>query len=222
MDAQGPLYDNSAIFDDPQLIRLTNEVEAAGEISAELEAKLYGRIEDIFDHAPDAMGAVLFDRLKADTATMLEDRAAIRAGFLERQREKWGTSFDKLRAVVEAAMELGEEFNQQYEQEAAKQNDYLFDALRRLHARSCLLANETMWMMEGGFASGAMARWRTLHEVAVIAFFLRQHGQSAAERYLLHDAIESHQAARQYQRYCAVGKGAARCGDSPAIRERPE
>ena len=64
------------------------------------------------------------------------------------------------------------------------------------------LANETIWMMEGGFASGAMARWRTLHEVAVIAFFLRQHGQGAAERYLLHEAIESHKATSQYQQYC--------------------
>lgn len=103
--------------------------------------------------------------------------------------------------MIEAAVELGGEFNQQYEQEAAKSNDFLFDALRRLHARACLLANETHWMLEGGFASGAMSRWRTLHEISVIAFFLRQHGQ-AAERYLLHEGIESFQAARKYQDHC--------------------
>jgi hypothetical protein len=177
MDAQKPLYDNSAIFDDQEFNCLIKEAEAAGEISAELEAKLHRRIEEIFEHGPDVMGAVLLEALKADTPAMLEDRASIRAGFLERQQEKWGIAFDKLRALLEAAMELGGEFNQQYEREAAKQNDYLFDALRRLHARACLLANETLWMMEGGFASGAMARWRTLHEVAVIAFFLRQRGR---------------------------------------------
>lgn len=47
-----------------------------------------------------------------------------------------------------------------------------------------------------------MARWRTLHELAVVAFFLKEHGPGVAERYLLHERIESHKAAMQYQMYC--------------------
>lgn len=201
MGAQKPLFDNAALVDDPELNRLIRQAEAAGEITAAVEAALDARLTHVFDNAPEAMGAVLFENLKADTAAMLEDRAALRAGFQERQRQKWGAAFDKLRALIEAAIELGGEFSQQYGQEAAMHNDFLFDALRRLHARACLLANETHWMLEGGFASGAMSRWRTLHEVSVIAFFLRQHGQAAAERYLLHEGIESFQAARKYQEH---------------------
>jgi len=193
-----PLYDNSAIVNDPELIRLLKEADTAGEISAELDA----RLDAIFSMLPDKMGAVLVERLNANKADMLADRLSIRTGFLERQREKWGTAFDRLRALLEAVIELGGEFNVQYASASTHDNDYLFDALRRLHARACLVANEVLWMLEGGFASGAMARWRTLHEISVVAFFLKEHGQNVAEQYLLHDRIDTYKAARQYHTYC--------------------
>jgi hypothetical protein len=199
MHANTPLYDDAAFWNDPEVNRLIKEAEAAGEITPDLGA----RLDDLTSKVPDAIGAGLLERLKANTAMMLADRTSLRAGFLKRLRKTWGTAFDTLRALVEAASESGAEFNDQYEATASQENDYLFDALRRLHARSCLVANEVLWMMEGGFASGAMARWRTLHELAIVAFFLREHGQETAKRYLLHINIESYKAAIQYQRYCA-------------------
>jgi hypothetical protein len=80
-------------------------------------------------------------------------------------------------------------------------------ALCRLHARACLIAEEILWLLQGGFASGAMARWRTLHEIVVVGFFLVEKGQDVAERYLLHHQIESMKAAAQYQQHCGkLGK----------------
>ena len=96
-----PLYDNSAIVNDPELIRLLKEADTAGEISAELDA----RLDAIFSMLPDKMGAVLVERLNANKADMLADRLSIRTGFLERQREKWGTAFDRLRALLEAVID---------------------------------------------------------------------------------------------------------------------
>jgi Family of unknown function (DUF5677) len=43
-----------------------------------------------------------------------------------------------------------------------------------------------------------MARWRTLHEIAVVAAVIAQHGESIAERYLAHQAIESKKAMDRY------------------------
>jgi hypothetical protein len=43
-----------------------------------------------------------------------------------------------------------------------------------------------------------MARWRTLHEITVVAFFIAEHGDDLAERYLLHHVVESWRAARDY------------------------
>ena len=55
--------------------------------------------------------------------------------------------------------------------------------------------------MSAGYADGAHARWRALHEIAVVGLFIQAKGQQIAERYLLHDGIESYKAANLYQRY---------------------
>lgn len=53
--------------------------------------------------------------------------------------------------------------------------------------------------MRSGFADGADARWRTLHELAIVALLIGDHGQKLAERYLLHEAVQQYKLARQYQ-----------------------
>jgi hypothetical protein len=58
-------------------------------------------------------------------------------------------------------------------------------------------------LLKGGFADGAHARWRSLHEIAVIGFFIKVNGKNTAERYILHERIESYKAAIQYQKFCS-------------------
>ena len=43
-------------------------------------------------------------------------------------------------------------------------------------------------------------RWRSLHEIAVVAMFLHEHGEEFAERYVEHQHIEAWRAARNYVR----------------------
>jgi hypothetical protein len=71
----------------------------------------------------------------------------------------------------------------------------------RLHARACLVAAEVLTLLRAGFPSGAHARWRTIHELAVVAFFITEHEQEIARRYLAHDAIQRHKSAVLYTRY---------------------
>ncbi len=60
--------------------------------------------------------------------------------------------------------------------------------------------------MKSGFARDALARQRTLHELAVVASLLKEHGPSLAERFLAHETIETCAAAEQYeQSYLRLG-----------------
>jgi Family of unknown function (DUF5677) len=59
-------------------------------------------------------------------------------------------------------------------------------------------------LLRSGHAVGAQARWRTLHELAVIAFVLGSHDPEISERFLLHRHVERCKDARQYQQYCAA------------------
>jgi hypothetical protein len=62
--------------------------------------------------------------------------------------------------------------------------------------------------MENGFADGAIARWRTLHEISVVATLISQHGNDLALRYLAHEAVEAKRALDRFST-CHEGLGYA-------------
>jgi hypothetical protein len=55
--------------------------------------------------------------------------------------------------------------------------------------------------MRQGYASAALARWRTLHELTVVSHFIRTHDKELALRYLGHEVIESCKATNLYQKH---------------------
>ena len=71
-----------------------------------------------------------------------------------------------------------------------------------MHARACQIASEVLVLLRSGHADGAHARWRSLHEIAVVSLFIKSAGNQIAERYLLHNTVESYKSAQLYQDYC--------------------
>ena len=61
-----------------------------------------------------------------------------------------------------------------------------------LQRRGCQVSAEIVTRLAAGFADGAMARWRTLFEIAVIVDIL--HG-ATAERHLDHSDVDAKRAA---------------------------
>jgi hypothetical protein len=109
---------------------------------------------------------------------------------------------DLFETILKISVEAGDIFNQKHRPQAAKENDLVFEVLTRLHARACLTASEVKVLLKSGHASGALARQRTLHELAVVAYFICEHGNEVAERYLLHEVVEFKKAAEQYDALC--------------------
>lgn len=142
--------------------------------------------------------------LMRSAPTLLAEMRDYRKGFEERLRERWGEAFDLYDLTLQLATESGERFNATHRPDAVASNDLAFEALARIHARACLAASEVRSLLAGGYATGANARWRTLHELAVSAFFIRERGGDVAERYLLHQAIDTAKAADEYQRAAPV------------------
>lgn len=114
----------------------------------------------------------------------------------------WGKPIDLLEMLCFLSDEAGSKFNQEFRPLAASTGNFVFDVLSRLHARGCQITSEIVLLLRNGFADGAHARWRTLHEISVIGYFIAKHGNDTAERYLCHDAIESYKAAGSYQKHC--------------------
>lgn len=62
----------------------------------------------------------------------------------------------------------------------------------RLHARACQIAAEISTLLREGFADGANARWRSLHEIATIAIFITMFEDSdrLAKRFMDYHEVE--------------------------------
>jgi hypothetical protein len=144
--------------------------------------------------------------LKRKAPAMLAGRRREASGFEKRNLQRWRKAFNLIELIWEVAAEVGNKFNQDlHGQSVARDQAYLFQALVHIHARSMLVASECICLMRGGFPDGALSRWRTLHELNVIASFLLSNG-NAAERYIVSFEIQALTAARQMQRYAERSK----------------
>jgi len=169
--------------------------------------RLHTRFTEFLEHSlPDVVRSAVVDlatgllpALDRNWRAQSRSEERERRGFEKRLRQRWGSAIDRLRMFVALAREFGEGVNMGFRGQQAK-HPHLEDVLTRLHARACQVAQEIVCLLGAGLADGAMARWRTLHEIAVVALFLSEHGEALAERYVNHQAVESLSAAREYQR----------------------
>jgi len=104
--------------------------------------------------------------------------------------------------LLTISRELGSTTNQQVRSSSKSDRKNLVEVLTRSHARACQITEEIICLLSAGFADGAMARWRSLHELAVVALFVGANGEELAERYVLHQAVESKRAATEYEKCC--------------------
>lgn len=135
---------------------------------------------------------------------MLIEHAAIRADFEIRLRDPWGPAFDAFETLLVSAEEAGDEFLERHREYANRREpngDAMFHAQTRLFFRACRVSSEILALLRSGYPRGALARWRTLHEIAVTMAFLSEQGYEVAEEYLLHEGIATHWRMVDYQRH---------------------
>lgn len=168
--------------------------EALGHLEEDkLGEAVHGLIKDL--------GEAMAQSILNTAPSALAANRTYRAGFEGRLAQRWQKALDLYETIMITSQEAGDDFNHVYRPAAAVADDYTFEVLSRLHARACLTASEVLTLMCSGHADGAYSRWRTLHELAVVAHFVKTHGMDVAERYLLHDAIQAAKGAEQYVRY---------------------
>ncbi|HYT41774.1 MAG TPA: DUF5677 domain-containing protein, partial [Methylomirabilota bacterium] len=68
-------------------------------------------------------------------------------------------------------------------------------------ARSCMTTSAILSLLKSGHAGDALARARTVHEMRVIATFIKEQGDDLANRYLCYEVVDTFKAAKQYEMY---------------------
>lgn len=174
-----------------------DDVRTVEEALEEFVAGLPQTVQDITEHTSSDLLQVFKKDWSREAGRQKRDREA----FKKRLYDRWGDGLHLLRFLITFAQEVGNEISSSGRKSADA--PLSVGVLTRLHARSCQIAEEVVCLLESGFADGAMARWRTLHEISAVAALIGEHGEELAERYAEHDAIECARAARQYQKYHA-------------------
>lgn len=102
----------------------------------------------------------------------------------------WKTAFDLLEQFIWGSVESLVGIEKRLEADGTT-NLPLPQIMTRIVGRSTRIAREVAWLLRGGYPEAALARWRTLHEVAVTATYMRLHGEAAARRMLAHEVLKT-------------------------------
>jgi len=174
-------------------------------------------IEDIAAKAvQEALPKVIEDihrELHRDAPEMLFWRRRFGRGFRERLLHRWQAGFDLLEMLGVICLETGEIIVRDTPQGLDESERPRFEALMRLHARACLTFEEIVCLLKNGYADGALARWRALHEIATVAMFIAESPVEVSIRFLEHRHIECWGRMQKYQEY------SERCGFPPYSKE---
>jgi Family of unknown function (DUF5677) len=136
-------------------------------------------------------GRLYYRSLIESAPPMLLERRKQQAGFETRNLRRWRKAFDLLETIWVCCQEMGSAFNDHHRPQAVQEQDFVFEAMTYLHAKALLVTSEIICLLKGGFADGALTRWRTLYENNVIATLIRQEGQELALRYVAHSRVQA-------------------------------
>jgi hypothetical protein len=149
------------------------------------------QIERIASGTVKSAGRLYYQSLIESAPPMLAERRKQQAGFESRNLRRWRKAFDLLETIWVCCEEMGSAFNGHHRPQAVQEQDHVFEGMSYLHAKALLVASEIICLLRGGFADGALTRWRTLYENNVIATLIRQEGQELALRYVAHSRVQA-------------------------------
>ena len=133
---------------------------------------------------------------------MLAAEKEYQEGFEARLYKRWEEPLDLLECLIGLSLVYGQSHRDKLAKLLNETNSAKFAALVKIHQRALQVSNEILVLLKAGYADGANARWRTLCELGVISFFLRDSDNQVSQRYLDHQAIRSTKDAIAYQAYC--------------------
>lgn len=152
--------------------------------------------ENILDLAGSTLIATTREHENETINTLISEDDA----FVERNRNRWAIGFQKLRALREISIQAGMNFQQHFLKIEEYQHDVLYGVLMRQHAHACRISGEIIHLLEGGYADGAIARWRTLYEIAITCLTIKKYGRDAASDYVKHGMVKNTEGILEYQK----------------------
>lgn len=155
--------------------------------------------KEILPECSHALSQEAMKSIKANSKEMLGFQRKFQAKFESRLYKKWEEPLDLLECLIEVSLESGVEQREKLSKMANGKDNFKAEALLKIHARALQISKEILVLLKAGYADGANSRWRSLHELAVISFFLKDNNDDVSKRYLDHEFVRSFKEAKDYR-----------------------
>jgi hypothetical protein len=147
--------------------------------------------EAISQAVPEALAKVADVLSEHLSENALDNTAHLRKAHSDRVeavQRLWGAALDQLDFLRNLVLEWSYEAFELRSGPYAEANTAF--ALNRIVARTYEVVGEIVTLARAGYADGALARWRSLHELCVIAMFLVRQSDRCSLMYLSHHKVE--------------------------------
>lgn len=180
--------------------KVTAEAIANGDTELNHD-EMVERLTELVPTFVESSAAILLEQIMKDSKAGLRRQQRKRLGFESRLAKHWRQPLHLLELTVEIAQEIGTGVGDQVASGEVSVDEHTFKALWAIHARACLTSRAILALLRSGFADDAHARWRSLHELAVVGYFIVKQGEAVAEKYLLHGVVQQRRLARAYKEH---------------------
>lgn len=166
-----------------------NELKADGLSDREIVDKVSElKIESAFTKVTEVMASDTVDTMENTMYERVLKERSNTEQFVIHNNQIWQKGFVASEAMYIFALEAGSDINTYVSalpEEQSKDKKFRYCVLGELYGRACQHYLEIIYLVKGGFADGAYARWRSLFELSVISEFIRNNDEDVAKAYYL-------------------------------------
>jgi hypothetical protein len=171
----------------------------AGLSIEEIEAQLAdGRVETASITVAEKIVQDCLTSIHANMYEAIMRERSNDAQFMVHNEQIWQAGFATSDMMYLMVLEADESYSRLFDElsdDKKQEIQYRYIVLKELHGRALQEFLEILWLLKGGFADGAHARWRSMYELSVVAEFITQNGEVAAKAYY----EESYTDRREYE-----------------------
>lgn len=158
-----------------------------------------GTLETLYDDVGEQLADTVYASLQKSAPRLVRGLRRDRRRLTKRMADVWGPADQ----VFQAANYIGYELGRDIAKSSHKHGPKVM-ALLGAHGRALRTADEIRHLAISGFHAGATARWRSLHELAVLAIVLTGASPDVSRRYLEYARIENLSDVKAYQQHAKV------------------
>ncbi len=147
-------------------------------------------IDEAFPHVLTSQLESRLNTLEASRQAMLQEHSGYMTNIQNGTYLLWKEGLDQLEEFIVLNLDWGTKLINEFNSNGDPEQKHLFSALIKNHSRACLMSEDILHLLKGGFPDAAFARWRSLYEIAVTATFIRLRGEACAEAYLDHEIVD--------------------------------